>query len=228
MTPRGDTGRWGGSLGLVLLGHGLVVAALIGGVAQAPLPEAPPVAMLIDLTPAAEPPPRPVQPMVEPAPVPVPQPKPTPRPKPKTVKLSPPTAMPSQSAALEAAEPQASPEPAAQPSAPATTAPSPQPAPGPAATSWQGRLLAHLERHKRYPGAARFRRQQGVAGVAFSMDRQGRLLAVRLRTSSGVESLDEESLDLLRRAQPLPPPPPEVEGERLDLVVPVEFFLSRR
>lgn len=224
MTRRDGTGRWGGSLGLVLLGHGLAVAALIGGTAQAPLPETPPIAMLVDLAPAAEPPSRPAQPAVEPTPVPTPKPKPVAHPK----KPPPPAVMPSQPAAMKTTEPQAAiPEPAVQTLPPAATPPSPQATPTPTATSWQGRLLAHLERHKRYPDSARFRRQQGVAGVAFSMDRQGRLLAVRLRTSSGVESLDEESLELLRRAQPLPPPPPEVEGERLDLVVPVEFFLSR-
>lgn len=224
MTRRDGTGRWGGSLGLVLLVHGLAVAALVGGVAQVPLPEPPPVAMLIDLEPAAEPPPRPAPPAVEPMPVPTPKPKPVAHPQ----KPPPPAVMPSRPAAVETAEPQAAiPEPAVQPPPPAATPPSPQATPGPAATNWQGRLLAHLERHKRYPDSARFRRQQGVVGVAFSMDRQGRLLAVRLRTSSGIASLDEESLELLRRAQPLPPPPPEVEGERLDLVVPVEFFLSR-
>jgi protein TonB len=36
------------------------------------------------------------------------------------------------------------------------------------------------------------------------------------------------ALDMLTRAQPLPRPPAEVEGDRIELVVPVEFFIGRR
>lgn len=116
--------------------------------------------------------------------------------------------------------------------APATTAPRSQPAPPAAAASsgpsdWRGRLLAHLESHKRYPAAALARRQQGVAHVRFVMDRQGRVLTARLERSSGAPILDRAALDMLTRAQPLPRPPAEVEGDRIELVVPVEFFVGR-
>ena len=37
--------------------------------------------------------------------------------------------------------------------------------------------------------------------------------------------LDEEALALLLRAQPFPPPPPEVPGEHVDLSVPIRFNL---
>jgi len=92
--------------------------------------------------------------------------------------------------------------------------------------TWQGALLAHLEKHKRYPRAAQLRRQQGVSHVAFTIDRQGRVLMQRLHKGSGHDSLDQETLDLLQRAQPLPPPPAEIAGERIDLLVPVQFFLK--
>ena len=126
------------------------------------------------------------------------------------------------------------PEAAAEtPPAPETTAPPNRPAPpaasaAAAAQTWQGRLLAHLERRKRYPAEARARRLEGVAHVRFTMDRQGRVLSVVLERSAGHAALDREALALLQRAQPLPAPPPETPGERITLTVPVEFFIRGR
>jgi len=60
------------------------------------------------------------------------------------------------------------------------------------------------------------------------MDRDGRILSVRLERSSGFRALDEEALALPRRASPLPKPPEDVRGDPIELVVPVEFFMSGR
>jgi protein TonB len=138
-------------------------------------------------------------------------------------------------------EPLVVPDPTPQPAAPtaqatpapATTAPLSRPAPPAASASsapmdWQGRLLAHLEANKRYPTSALSRRQQGVAHVRFVMNREGRVLSSRLERSSGNAALDRAALDMLTRAQPLPRPPAEVVGDRIELVVPVEFFIGRR
>lgn len=119
------------------------------------------------------------------------------------------------------------------PPAPETTAPPSRPAPpaasaAAAAQTWQGRLLAHLERHKRYPAEARARRLQGMAYIRFTMDRQGRVLSAAMERSSGHAALDREALALLERAQPLPQPPAETPGERITLTVPVEFFTRGR
>jgi protein TonB len=58
------------------------------------------------------------------------------------------------------------------------------------------------------------------------MDRQGHVLSAQIAKSSGYESLDDETLALVHRAEPLPPPPAEVPGETLSLTVPVQFFLK--
>jgi protein TonB len=60
------------------------------------------------------------------------------------------------------------------------------------------------------------------------MDRQGRVLAARIERSANVASLDQEGLDLLQRAQPLPPLPPDQPGETLELIVPIQFFIRGR
>ncbi|WP_111640741.1 energy transducer TonB [Marinimicrobium alkaliphilum] len=92
-----------------------------------------------------------------------------------------------------------------------------------ARTSWQGRVNAHLERHKRYPHAARSRREQGEARVRFSMDRRGRVIEADLDQSSGYFLLDREVQAVVRRAQPLPEPPDDVPGEVLEMVWRVQF-----
>jgi protein TonB len=121
--------------------------------------------------------------------------------------------------------PQAAPQ-----QATAAAAPMPGAAPDPPSATlptWKGLLLRHLEKHKRYPGDAQRHRQEGVTYVRFTMSRDGRVLAVRIERASGVASLDQEGLDLLQRAQPLPSLPSDQPGESLELVVPIQFFLKR-
>lgn len=92
--------------------------------------------------------------------------------------------------------------------------------------TWEGAVLAALDKFKRYPRDASFRRQQGVPYIRFVMDREGRVLSSRLERSSGYRALDNEAVALPTRAAPLPPPPQDVPGDTIELVVPVEFFLS--
>lgn len=92
--------------------------------------------------------------------------------------------------------------------------------------NWRDRLLGQLNRAKRYPPHARSRRQEGVSYLRFSMDRQGNVLQASLEQSSGHSILDQETLAMIKRAEPLIIPPDEVTGEILELVVPVAFFLK--
>jgi periplasmic protein TonB len=92
--------------------------------------------------------------------------------------------------------------------------------------TWKTQIVALLERNKRYPETAQSRREQGVAQVFFSLDRQGRVLESRVVRSSGANALDAEALALLRRAQPFPPPPRELAGDHIDLTVPIRFNLK--
>ena len=80
-----------------------------------------------------------------------------------------------------------------------------------------------LQRNRRYPAAAVADRLQGVVLLGFSLDRGGRVLGGRVLRSSGHEVLDREALDLLYRVAPLPPFPPGIAAERLDLEVPIRF-----
>ena len=87
---------------------------------------------------------------------------------------------------------------------------------------WRARLIAHLERRKRYPSEARRQRRQGTAHVRFRIDRAGNVLSVRLVRSSGHAVLDREVVAMVRRASPVPAPPP---GANRTITAPVRFRL---
>lgn len=208
----------------------------------APLPVAPP-APPSEIPPGPKqevsqpPPPEPVvQPILPPAP-PTPAPKvevpvpPKPKPKPpkrieRVVQQQPPKPKPDDKPLAPATT--APPEVQAPP-APTVAAPAPGLAAAPstnAIPNWQGMLLGRLEQFKRYPAIAQMNREQGVAYLRFTMDRKGKVLSASIDKSSGFSLLDEETLALIHRAEPLPPPPPEVTGDLIELVVPVQFFLK--
>lgn len=84
--------------------------------------------------------------------------------------------------------------------------------------TWASRLMAHLEKFKRYPG-----RQTGTVGVRFSLDEAGNVLSYSVVSSSGSAALDQAALDMVRRASPVPAPPP---GVQKTITAPVNFSLE--
>jgi protein TonB len=119
-------------------------------------------------------------------------------------------------------DPAVAPPPTVPTTATAAHAPSVgQVTPSHAVETWQGLLLARLQQAKRTVPSA----QKGIALLHFTMDRDGNVLSAEIRKSSGYALLDQETLALIRRAQPLPKPPPEVTGNPIALDVPIEFNL---
>src|SRR5215468_10291208 len=92
-----------------------------------------------------------------------------------------------------------------------------------AVPNWKSQLMAKLERNKRYPSEGQSRGEQGTAQLAFSVDRSGGVHNARIARSSGSSILDRETLTLAERAQPLPPPPPEITGSQIPIVVPIRY-----
>jgi periplasmic protein TonB len=103
------------------------------------------------------------------------------------------------------------------------------PAPGAASNNpdavpnWKSQLVARLERYKRYPEQAQARGEHGVAQLAFSIDRSGGVHRPRIVHSSGSRLLDAATLALVERAAPLPPPPREIAGAQIAVVVPIKY-----
>src|SRR5262249_44320584 len=94
----------------------------------------------------------------------------------------------------------------------ATLAVAPAPGTGDSArhvrTTWQKELVAHFNKHKRYPAERQARHAEIV--VSFVLDRKGHILSSAIVRGSGDTAFDEAALAMLRRSDPVPPPPPLV------------------
>ncbi|RWK55408.1 energy transducer TonB [Mesorhizobium sp.] len=89
------------------------------------------------------------------------------------------------------------------------------------AKKWNSQLTRWLNRHKRYPKAAKARRSEGTVSVSFMVAGSGRVTSVRITGSSGDPDLDRGVLDLLQGATV--PAPPEGVSSRVN--VPLRFDL---
>jgi protein TonB len=85
--------------------------------------------------------------------------------------------------------------------------------------------MRKLQQFKRYPSGAQTRGEQGVALLAFSVDRDGHVLDRKIVRSSGHADLDKEVLAMIERAQPLPVFPASMREPQLSLTVPIRFSL---
>jgi protein TonB len=246
ITTRHKLTRYGGSLAVVLGVHALAIALALNWTSRPPI-ELPPQAMMVELAPVpAPPPPAPpkvITPPQPPAPVeelPIPKlaevpkaeitvpkpvkPKPKPQPpKPVEKKPEPPKEKPSEEKPSEAQPTQAPSEKSAQP------APGPSPAQQAAKASWQGTLLAHLAKYKKYPQSAQARGKEGLNRLRFVVDGEGNVLSFELVGRSGNADLDRATLEMIRRAQPLPKPPADMlTNGAIEIVAPFVYSLEKR
>jgi periplasmic protein TonB len=79
------------------------------------------------------------------------------------------------------------------------------------AMSYKVIVFGVLARVKHYPESAIQRGAKGIAVVGFVLDDLGGVVSVALLRSSGDADLDAESVALVNRAAPFPPPPPGAE-----------------
>ncbi len=234
--------RWTACFALVLGVHAAAAAGLFGhwrGAVE-PLADAP--AVLVELAPAPAAPAVPLREVApgpqqmqapavperrrapEPETVPLPQTEPQPALRavvlpPRRPVETPHASQPRHQARLTSA-PNAAAHKAARAAAPAPGAPSGDPR---ALPNWKSALVARLERFKRYPAEARARGVEGVAQLAFDVDRSGRVHRAHIVRSSGSDLLDRATLALIERAQPLPPPPPQLRGAQIAITVPIRY-----
>ena len=82
--------------------------------------------------------------------------------------------------------------------------------PSATAAKFRQALLRHVARYQRYPKAARRDRLYGSVDTIFSMRRDGTVVGVWVRSSSGQPIFDKEAVDTIWRAQPLPPIPADL------------------
>lgn len=92
--------------------------------------------------------------------------------------------------------------------------------------TWQKELIAHLDKHKRYP-LDRAQKSAEIV-VSFVLDRMGHVLSTSIAKGSGDAAFDEAALAMVRRSDPVPPPPPLVADEGLTFTLPVIFRIKNK
>lgn len=86
-------------------------------------------------------------------------------------------------------------------------------------------VQSEFNQRKHYPHDAYKRGAEGTVHLRFVVARSGTVLSYEIDNSSGHPELDREVEALMHRVQPLPPFPSELDRDRLELVLPVGFYL---
>lgn len=226
--PRDETARWGIALAAALLVHGVTAMALLvnwsptlafdagAPVVSLELPEAP----AAFATPPNDLAPGPVEAESDPTP-----PKEETKPIEPELDVALPLPKPEREQPVEEKQATAPPS-VSMPSAPAPPVAGAAVQPSVAAVNrWESELVAHIERFKRYPGAARAQGTQGLVRVAFIIDGDGWVQSSRIVQSSGSAEVDAELLAMLIRAQPMPRPPDRIAAKQMSFTIPVRFTI---
>ena len=203
--------RWVACFAVVLLAHVVAVAKLLE---HSDFADAPPGSEAVELDLALGDPQEQIDPIQYTPPKPVEQEvKPQQEPEQKEAEVAlPKEVQPETPTPVEATPPQEEQEAKAPPKVSAEVV-----------RKWQMTLNTRLNQYKRYPTQARTRHHEGRVVVAFTLDTDGHVVNSKIVKSSGSALLDQETLDLLARAQPFPVPPNGAGRQDLFLQVPITY-----
>lgn len=162
------------------------------------------------------------------APRPQPKPRPVARPEPRPETVRPAPAPPPIDEASPTPETPAPQVTAAAPSAPANTEPA---APaiardGAMLQQYRTGLIAFARQYKRYPVQAMERGWEGRVEIRITVLPTGAVESARVKTPSGYRILDDQALDMVRRALARSPVPPALVGREFSIDIPVVFELQ--
>ncbi|MCK0532572.1 energy transducer TonB family protein [Sphingobium sp. TomMM35A] len=245
----GDGQRWSRGLMISIGAHALVVAGLAVGIVNTPPPPStlpPAIALTMAPDPMAMPqPPSPIPPGPE-----AERSKAVDEPVPEKEPLDIPEVPTASAPVVTPPQKKVTPRPTVQDDAPrkkqesdrASAPPVPIAPPAPAMAApvkgaaaqgfasaekrWEAMVVATLDRKKRYPGEAQRRGIEDIVYLHLTIDRSGKVLDASIERSRKNPLLDRATLDLARRASPLPAPPSSEAGDRIDFVVPVEYKVA--
>lgn len=89
-----------------------------------------------------------------------------------------------------------------------------------------GTLGRAIAKHKQYPKIAQMRGWQGEVLLDLKLDSNGNVLSAAVKESSSFEALDNQALEMARKASPFPAPPEALRGRSFNITVPVTFKLE--
>ena len=88
---------------------------------------------------------------------------------------------------------------------------------------WMHAVNERVRQFFTYPAAALAVRRTGLVMVHFAVRRNGQIEGLKISKSSGDAGLDKAALDIMQKAQPLPPIPDRMHTDRVDGELPINF-----
>jgi len=92
--------------------------------------------------------------------------------------------------------------------------------------SYSSLLANAIAKYKQYPKIAQMRGWQGTVVVDLEIDIKGAVISVKIKKSSTYEVLDNEALEMIKKASPFPAPPESLRGKNFNVLVPISFKLE--
>ena len=87
-------------------------------------------------------------------------------------------------------------------------------------------LARHIAKFKMYPKIAQMRGWQGELVLEVKLNGDGALISSKIVKGSGFDVLDNEGLEMVKRASPFPVPPEILKGKSFSILVPIRFKLE--
>lgn len=116
----------------------------------------------------------------------------------------------------------------AEPAAPIHAAPAADEPLDPALLERYGRNLSSLfARQQNYPRIAAMRGWEGEVQVRITIARKGTIVSTQVVRSSGFDVLDQNAVQLVTAAGPLPRPPENLQNREFQVIVPVHYKLEK-
>jgi protein TonB len=89
--------------------------------------------------------------------------------------------------------------------------------------AWMQAVSERVRQFFYYPAAALAVRRTGLVMVHFGVRRDGQIERLEISRSSGDAGLDKAALDIMHKAQPLPPIPDRMHADRVEGELPINF-----
>ena len=92
--------------------------------------------------------------------------------------------------------------------------------------SYSSLLANAIAKYKQYPKIAQMRGWQGTVIADLEIDSKGTVISIKIKKSSTYEVLDNEALEMIRKASPFPAPPESLRGKNFNVLVPISIKLE--
>ena len=87
-------------------------------------------------------------------------------------------------------------------------------------------VIGAANKYKRYPAQAMEKGWQGRVEIRLVIGNNGMTQSLVVKSSSGFRILDDQALDMVKKAKPLAPIPASLRGRQFTVDIPVIFDLQ--